>query len=716
MAKDKSEDDKIVEQAHQEFARDFEYESDAREMWKRDLRFANGDPDNKFQWDALYVKTRELGGRPCLTINKVKIHNRQITNEARQNKPSVRVYPVDSGADKKTAEIFNGIIRHIESQSNAETAYDMAQEFAVDAGIGYWRIITDYASDDTFDQEIYIEPIKNPLNVLLDSRIQQPDGSDAKHGFIFQDMDKDEFKAEYPWADQVGWPIEDGTEWLNRDTIRVAEYFCIKEVKDTLYAAPSGETIKKSELEADEVKRIEAAVKSGEIKSRPVKIKKLNWYLIAGDQILDRKEWPGKYIPIVRVVGEEKEIDGKLDRKGHTRSMKDAQRMYNYNSSASVEYGALQTKTPITGPAEAFEGFEKYWEAANTENLPYLPFNHKDEAGELLPRPDRMNTPAPATLFLQGMQTAAQEMNMASGQYEAQFGNNPTAQSGKALNALQRKGDVATFHFIDNVARAIKYTGKILVDLIPKIYDTERVVRILGEDGSEKQVQISPDMPQAYGKKRDELSGEIKEIYNPSVGRYDVTVAVGPSYTTRRQEAFDALIQLSQGNPNLMGVAGDLIMRAADFPMAEELAERLEKTIPPELKEKEGEENAEVMAVKQQAQKIIEQLTQRIQAAESAMAEAEQEAKQLAFKAQDNEAKTMLEARKIQIEEYNAQTNRMKVEMDAALKIQAQASVDDLEMVKAALAEIIMRIEPPDIEMETQQPATAGFLTPGESE
>jgi hypothetical protein len=716
MAKDKSEDDKIVEQAHQEFARDFEYESDAREMWKRDLRFANGDPDNKFQWDALYVKTRELGGRPCLTINKVKIHNRQITNEARQNKPSVRVYPVDSGADKKTAEIFNGIIRHIESQSNAETAYDMAQEFAVDAGIGYWRIITDYASDDTFDQEIYIEPIKNPLNVLLDSRIQQPDGSDAKHGFIFQDMDKDEFKAEYPWADQVGWPIEDGTEWLNRDTIRVAEYFCIKEVKDTLYAAPSGETIKKSELEADEVKRIEAAVKSGEIKSRPVKIKKLNWYLIAGDQILDRKEWPGKYIPIVRVVGEEKEIDGKLDRKGHTRSMKDAQRMYNYNSSASVEYGALQTKTPITGPAEAFEGFEKYWEAANTENLPYLPFNHKDEAGELLPRPDRMNTPAPATLFLQGMQTAAQEMNMASGQYEAQFGNNPTAQSGKALNALQRKGDVATFHFIDNVARAIKYTGKILVDLIPKIYDTERVVRILGEDGSEKQVQISPDMPQAYGKKRDELSGEIKEIYNPSVGRYDVTVAVGPSYTTRRQEAFDALIQLSQGNPNLMGVAGDLIMRAADFPMAEELAERLEKTIPPELKEKEGEENAEVMAVKQQAQKIIEQLTQRIQAAESAMAEAEQEAKQLAFKAQDNEAKTMLEARKIQIEEYNAQTNRMKVEMDAALKIQAQASVDDLEMVKAALAEIIMRIEPPDMEMETQQPATAGFLTPGESE
>jgi hypothetical protein len=715
MAKDKTQDDKIVEQAHKEFARDYEYESDAREMWKRDLRFANGDPDNKFQWDALYVKTRELGGRPCLTINKVKIHNRQITNEARQNKPSVRVYPVDSGADKKTAEIFNGIIRHIESQSNAETAYDMAQEFAVDAGIGYWRIITDYASDDSFDQEIYIEPIKNPLNVLLDSRIQQPDGSDAKHGFIFQDMDKDEFKAEYPWANEISWPIEDGTEWLNKDTIRVAEYFCIKEVKDTLYASPTGENIKKSELAPEEVERVEQAVKSGEVKSRPVKIKKLHWYLIAGDQMLEKKEWPGRYIPIVRVVGEEKEIDGKLDRKGHTRSMKDAQRMYNYNSSASVEYGALQTKTPITGPAEAFEGFEKYWENANTENLPYLPFNHKDEAGELLPRPDRMNVPSPATLFLQGMQTAAQEMNMASGQYEAQFGNNPSAQSGKALNALQRKGDVATFHFIDNVARAIKYTGKILVDLIPKIYDTDRVVRILGEDGSEKQVQISPDMPQAYGKKRDELSGEIKEIYNPSVGRYDVTVAVGPSYTTRRQEAFDALIQLSQGNPNLMGVAGDLIMRAADFPMAEELAERLEKTIPPELREKEGEENAEVMAVKQQAQQVIDQLTKRIQAAEQAMAEAEQEAKVLQQKATNAESKQAYDMKKLEIEAYDAQTNRMKVEMDAAMKMQEQASVEDLEMVKQALAEIIIRIEPPEMEME-QQPASAGFFTPGETE
>jgi len=713
----RTDDDKIVEQAQKAFERDYEYESDSRELWKADLRFANGDPDNKYQWDAQYVKERELQKRPCLTINKVKIHNRQITNEARQNKPSVRVYPVDSGADKRTAEIFNGIIRHIETNSDADMAYDMAEEFAVDAGIGYWRIVTDYCAEDSFDQEIFIEPIKNPLNVVLDSRIQKPDGSDAKRAFVFRDMPKDEFEKEYPDAEPIDWPINNGTNWLKGDSIRVAEYFCMSDKKDTLYALPDGSTVKESDLEAADEKVMKAAVKRGEVRKREVKSKQVHWYLIAGNQILDRKEWPGKYIPIVRVIGEEKEIDGKLDRKGHTRSMKDAQRMYNYNSSASVEYGALQTKTPIDGPAEAFEGYEKYWERANLENLPYLPWNHTDENGNPIPRPQRMMPPAPSQLFFDGMQVASNEMNMSSGQYEAQFGNNPQAQSGRALNALQRKGDIATFHFIDNVARAIKYTGKILVDLIPKIYDTARIVRILGEDGSEKHVQIDPEQQQAFRQERDMMTGEIQEIYNPSVGRYDVAVSVGPSYTTRRQEAFDALIQLTQGNPQLMAIAGDLVMKAADFPMAQELAERLEKTLPPGLKDDE-QNSPEVQRVKAQAQQIIDQLTQRIQAAEQAMAEANQEAQELVLKAKDNETKNMLEAEKVRVDYMNAETNRLKVQLDAAIKAQQQLTPERLDMIEAALAEIIQRIDPPeplDVTV-SDQPPPGGFFTPENSQ
>lgn len=699
----RTDDEKLIEQAHKEFEQDYEYESDSREAWKLDLRFANGDPDNKFQWDAAYVKDREINKRPCLTINKVKIHNRQITNEARQNKPSVRVYPVDSGADKETAKIFNGIIRHIETNSDAETAYDMASDFAVDAGIGYWRVITDYAADDSFDQEIYIEPVKNPLNVLLDSRMQKPDGSDAKRGFIFKDIPKEEFERDYPDCDPIDWPINNGSTWLKADFIRVAEYFRMEDKKDVLYALDDGQTFKKSELEKDVIERLEAAVKSGEVKKRDVRTNAVKWYLIAGNKVLDRKDWLGKYIPIVRVVGEEKEIDGKLDRKGHTRAMKDAQRMYNYNSSASVEYGALQTKTPIIAGIEAIEGFEKYWESANTENLPYLPYNVFDEQGNPLPMPQRMNPPAASQLFLQGMDTASREMNMSSGQYDAQFGNNPSAQSGKALNALQRKGDTATFHFIDNVARAIKYTGKILVDLIPKIYDTSRVVRILGEDGSEKMVKIDPEMQGAYEKRN--MNGAIEEIYNPSVGRYDVTVAVGPSYTTRRQEAFDALIQLSQGNPRLMEVAGDLIMKAADFPMAEELAERLGKTLPQELKEQEGED-PKVQAVKAQADQIIKQLQMQLDKAEQAMIEANQEAN-------EKDGEIALKARELEIKQFDAETKRLQVEL-SALQQQEVIEPGEIEALKSAVAQLIQMVAPEQPEQieETPEPAEAGFLMP----
>jgi hypothetical protein len=716
MAKElkRTEDEKLIEQAHKEFETDFEYESDSREAWKLDLRFANGDPDNKFQWDSAYVKDRELNKRPCLTINKVKIHNRQITNEARQNKPSVRVYPVDSGADKETAKIFNGIIRHIETNSDAETAYDMAGDFAVDAGIGYWRIITDYASDDSFDQEIYIEPIKNPLNVLLDSRIQKPDGSDAKRGFIFKDIPKDEFERDYPDCEPIDWPINNGTNWVKTDSIRVAEYFRMEDKKDVLYALPDGQTIKKSDLEKDVIEQLEARVKTGEVKKREIKGQAIKWYLIAGNKILDRKDWLGKYIPIVRVVGEEKEIDGKLDRKGHTRAMKDAQRMYNYNSSASVEYGALQTKTPIIAPNEAIEGFETYWNRANTENLPYLPFNHKDENGEQIPMPQRMNPPAASQLFLQGMQVASNEMNMSSGQYEAQFGNNPSAQSGKALNALQRKGDTATFHFIDNVARAIKYTGKILVDLIPKIYDTARVVRILGEDGSEQMVKIDPEMPQSYAKR--ETQEGIEEIYNPTVGRYDVTVAVGPSYTTRRQEAFDALIQLSQGNPRIMEVAGDLVMKAADFPMAEELAERLAKTLPPELQDKEGGESPEVQQIKMQADQMLKALQQQLQAAEQALLDANEEAKEMQAQSQDKDGELALKARELEIKQYDAETKRLQVELSA---MQSQETIDpnDIALMQEAVAKLIDLVAPddPPIIEETQEPPLGGFLLPEEN-
>ena len=671
-------DEALVEEAHKEFKACEDREAFTRPLWKADLRFANGDPENGFQWEEQLRKSRELDKRPCLTTNKVKQHNRQITNDARQNKPTIRVYPVDSGADKKTAEIFNGIIRHIEANSSADTAYDIASEFAVDAGLGYWRVTTDYAADDSFDQEIFIKAIPNPLLVYL-GRHTEPDGSDAKRAFVFEDMPKAEFEVKYPDCDPIGWPTDAGTDWLTKDTIRVAEYFKIVEEHDTLCAGPDGQTFKLSEIEDTAAQK---AIKADEtIQKRKVAVKRCKWFLIAGDQIIDRRDWLGKYIPIVRVIGEEVEIDGKIDRKGHTRALKDAQRMYNYWSSAGVEYGALQGKQPYLAPAEAVAGYEKFWNNLNTTNLPYVPWNSYDQEGRAIPMPQRQMPPVTAPMYMEGMRVASEEMKMASGQYDAAMGEQSNETSGRAIMARQHESDNATFHFIDNVARAIRYTGRILVDLIPKVYDTARVVRILGEDGTDDVAHIDPKAPAAMQQQKD-MSGAIKEIYNPSVGRYDVTVAVGPSYGTKRQEAFQALTEISARNPQLMQVAGDLVMKAADFPMADQIAERLEKTLPPGLMDtKDGEQ-----PIPPQAQTQIQQQAQQIEAMGEALNNASQmvddlEAKQKSdddkirteqMKAQVDAARLELEARKLAIEEFRAETERQKVMADIELSQRAQ--------------------------------------------
>jgi hypothetical protein len=707
MAKTKKQsaaDEKLVDEAHKRFARCEDAESEERVLWKEDLRFANGDPDNGWQWDEQMRKSRELDKRPCLTINKTKQHNRQITNDARQNKPTIRVYPVDGGADKKTAEILNGVIRHIEANSSADTAYDTAEEFAVDAGLGYWRVITDYASNDSFDQEIFIETVKNPLNIYLDPDIQKPDGSDARFAFVFKEMLKDEFEALYPDCESVSWPIDGGSDWLKKkDHIRLAEYYKRSEVKDTLYADEQGNTILASGMHPE---MLEAAKARG-LPSRPVKKDQIKWYLIAGDKIIDSKDWPGRYIPIVRVVGEEVEVDGKMRRKGHTRALKDAQRMYNYNSSAAIEYGALQTKTPIIATAEAIEGYEEYWNNANTQNLPYLPYNASDATGTPLPIPQRMVAPAPAQLFLQGMQTASEEMKMASGQYDASMGAKSNETSGRAILARQSEGDTATFHFIDNVARSIKYTGKILIDLIPKIYDTERVIRILGEDGKEEEAKINPNMGAAYAKRQNPQTREVEEIYNPSIGRYDVTVAVGPSYSTKRQEAFTALTEMSSRNPQLLQVAGDIIMKAADFPMADKLAERLEKTLPPNLKDEEGQP--------QIPPEVQQQIQQMGQALENAMAEvetleADKDGKDAELKIKQVEANTKA---------YEAITRRLQVlgpllnpvevqSLAAETQREAMEQPDPGNMPSESMG--IPEVDPNM--MQPNEPAPAGFFTP----
>lgn len=585
---------KIVAEAQRRFEVCEQWEARARKLFLEDIKFANADSDNGYQWPNDIRRNRDVDEKPCLTINKVRQHNLQIINDAKQNKPRCKVNPVGNGATYEAAQVFEGIFRHIEYISNATVAYDTATSFQVQGGIGYWRIVTDYVGNDNFDQEIFIRRVKDPLTVYLDPDINELDGSDARYGFIFDDMPLDEFRAAYPEYKDMGGDTALGNSegWVDNNHIRVAEYFRRTENKDQLISFTDPRTGQAALLRRGDIpdEIIDQVIDSPNSRTRELKTWKVEWFLIIGDEVAEQRDWAGEYIPIVRIIGEETLINGELDRKGHTRNMRDPQRIYNYWSSSAVEHVALQGKTPFIATVAAIENLETYWETANTVNHSVLPYNGKDDDGNPEPMPERAQPPVMAQAYIQGMQIAQQEMSMVSGQYAGNFGDQQNAPeiSGRALQERQRRGENATYHYIDNLAVGIRFTGKILIDLIPKIYDTPRVIRIIGEDGEESHVQLDPQAAQAHQikEKVDAINTQhdVAAIFNPNVGRYDVMAEVGPAYQTRRQEAFEAITQVIQKAPEVMSIVGDLLFKAADFPMAQDIAERLERMVPPQAK------------------------------------------------------------------------------------------------------------------------------------
>lgn len=576
--------EKIVAEAQARFRRAEEWESDFRKAFLEDVRFSVADAYNLWQWPNDIRRNRDMDQRPVLTVNKTNVHCLQIINDSLQNPASITIKPTGGGATFESAEILESVVRRIEYMSNAQSAYAKAIEFQVRGGVGYWRVVTDYAGDDTFDQEIFIRRIRDPLNVYLDCDINEIDGSDAKWGFIYDDMPREEFKKKYPNSINFAGEAALGNwdPWQTKDTVRIAEYYRIVEKKSTLVAFTEPNTQVTTILDKKEIPEpLRSQILADRTtKTRPVVEHNVEWYLIAGNEVIDKKDWPGKYIPIVRIVGNELMVGGELDRKGHTRALIDPQRIYNYWSSAAVEQVALQNKMPYKAAAAAIEGYETYWETANTTNYSVLPYKHVDDGGNPLPAPMRETPPQMASAYIQGMQISANEMMMVSGQYQAVMGAQSNETSGKAINERQRQGENATYHFIANFAHGIRYTGKILIDLIPKIYDTPRVMRIMAEDGDSSEIQLDPKAKAAFAIQQDKLGRSAQRIFNPNVGKYEVESEIGPSYGTRRQEAFNAFSQIIAQNPELVNVAGDLLFKNADFPGADKIAERLERMVP----------------------------------------------------------------------------------------------------------------------------------------
>lgn len=579
--------DPIVMEARKRFRKCVEWESNWRTKFVNDMRFANGDSDNGYQWPNAIRQSRDTDNRPCLTINVVRQHNLIISNEMRKNKSSVKFLGMGNGATQESANVVRDIYRHIEYISNAQSAYTTARDFMIAAGKGYWRVVTDYAHGDTMDQEIFIRPIKDPLSVYLDLDIVEHDGSDARFGFIFDDVPKEDFEAAYPELKDVGTngPLGVGSvqdDWISNEKIRVCEYFRKVPKEDQLVSFVHGgrrHQLRRSKLHADMYNSI---VKDPQTLTRIVYDEEIEWYLIVGEQIADRTTWPGRFIPIVRCVGEEMVINGIYDCKGHTRAMKDSQRMYNYNASAQIEFVALQNKVPYIGAIEAIEEYEPLWNTANMVNHSYLPFKSRDNQGNEIPAPARQQPPAASPGYQQGMETAFQQMMMTSGQWQNQMGMNGNERTGAAIQKRQDQGDTATYHFNDNYAEALKYTGRIILDLIPKVYDTKRTRQIIGEDGIDYELEIDPGARQAFFQHVAHNGQVVKRVLNPALGRYDVASDVGPEYGSKRDETKEAIALLLTQAPGLTNLIGDLFISSLDFDKAQEAAIRLKRMVPPQ--------------------------------------------------------------------------------------------------------------------------------------
>jgi hypothetical protein len=630
--------------------------SDSREDELDDLRFMAGSPDNQWQWPADVLSTRgsvqgqTINARPCLTINKLPQHVRQVTNEQRQNRPSGKVIPADDKADIAVAEIFDGMVRHIEYMSDADVAYDTACENQVTYGEGYIRVLTEYCDENSFDQDLRIGRIRNSFSVYMDPMAQDPTGADAGYVFITEDIYKTDYERMFPDGAPISSILASGvgdqnlSQWIADDTIRIAEYFYYKVKNQTLNLYPGNMSHFDGSREDKDMK----AMGLKPIRSRIVERRQVMWMKTNGYEVLEEREWAGKYIPVVRVIGNEFEVDGQIYISGLVRNAKDAQRMYNYWTSQEAEMLALAPKAPFIGYGGQFEGYEMQWKTANTTNWPYLEVNPDvtDGMGAVLPLPQRAPPPLPQTGLIQAKMGASDDIKSTTGQYDSSLGATSNERSGRAILARERQGDTGTYHYVDNLARAIRHITRQLVDMIPKIYDTERIARIVGLDGEVDMVKINPEQPEPVKEIRDVETGiVIEKIYNPSVGKYDVIVTTGPSYMTKRQESMDAMSQILQGNPQLWAVAGDLFVKNMDWPGAQELAARLAKTIDPKLLE-DGDKDPALQAAEQQMQAMGAELDQMAQMMQNF---------QKSVEVQDLERKNF----EAEIKAYQAETQRI---------------------------------------------------------
>lgn len=762
---DQARDEKVrllLQKAHRQWRTVDNTESELRNLQKKDLEFSWGAP---YQWEAQDIADRQRDGRPCLTINRLNGPIKAVTNQMRSSRPMIQVNPVDDGADPDTAEVFQGLIRRIELQSDADVVYSTAGDRLVRQGRGYWRIITEYADDETRELEIKLKRVRNTFTVYLDPSVLELDGSDANYGFVIEDVPRDEYIARFPDSKLVSLTAFDGIgnappDWMPTGKVRIAEWYWVEttttekvfvKLQDgssqtvdskRIHAMPAdlelpsvpgvtfalllpdpqrpttpvgvdagmapppeepGTTTPDAALPEDlmdtpveQADAIQVVTIEGR---RSVNTRKVKFALINGMEILDGnddktdgRDWPGKYIPIVQVVGDEFDIDGKVDYRGMVRDAKDSQRMKNYWTSAMTEAIALAPRAPFIGYAGQFENFEDKWGLANRRNFAYLEANPVPLGnGQMAPLPQRNAVEPAIQSMVYASQQAENDLRATTGYFDVQEGETKKEQSGRAILARQKQGEVATSNYMDNLGYGIRFTGRILLDLIPKVYDGLRVRRILGADNQEKTVAVHagrvPTQADGQPLPPEQLSallpnpGAIDRIYDLSVGRYDVSISVGPSYQSRRQEAVDSIMQLIQAVPDVAAMSLDILLDAMDWPGAKQIAKRAKKMIPA-LQDDQGQGGPPPIPpeVQQQMQAMQAELQQTQQVLQQAQQQLQSKAQDLAIKAkaeQDRAQQARAElAMKAQIEQARLAMDQQAAQMQAQIAMmKAEAEI-----------------------------------------
>lgn len=637
------------------FTQCVEHEHGRRKQGEKCAKYYLGD-----QWDPEIKKRRTIDKRPCLTLNRIPEFVAQVVNEFRSQRPEIRISSQAEGDEaRETAEVLEDYVRFLQRRSDANLVYDVGFQNSVIRKVGWARVRLDWAGEGD-EQDIFLDPVYNPDSVYCDPAAQRDDASDARFMFVATDMPKDEFLAEYPNSEVGSTHFQaegDLMDWVQASTVRVVEYFSIQEENVT--------------------------------QRKPVRTVK--WCKTNGVEILAESVFPGERIPLIRLMPDRVDLNGRTHSIGMVDNAIEPQDMLNYWATKATEAIALAPVSPYLATPEQIQGFEQIWKMANEKNYPYLPYNAVDVKGHLLGQPQRQQFEPPIQGMVQMFAMMDQSLKSAMRIYNAGLGDTGPERSGRAILAQKQQTNMANMNYGDNAARWIRSIGQFIVDLIPLVISGPRLVAALAMDGADRMVWLNKPF----------RKGAVEKIYDVTTAKFYVHVHTGPTYETKRQEAAAAMIEMAKADPTLMQIAGDLMIGAMDWPGADKVAERKKKTLPPALQDQEeGEEiPAQAQAMLQALQQQQQQLTQALQAT------TEELEKQKAANESRESISAADNATKLQVEQMRLDLEREKMQMEFQIKQQELAQMQMEFQIKQR--ELALQMTKVEADMEKAKMAAA---------